>query len=197
MSPHEEVPLTDAAPADKHRRIAAVFSERTVGVRDWDAPAPVAGWTARDVVEHLVTWFPAFLHAGTGIARPAGPAAADDPVGAWRTHGAAIQDLLDDPASTDVVFSHEHTGTMPLPVAVDRFYTSDVFMHTWDLARASDLDHGLDRAECAAILAGMEPMDEVLRASGQYGPRMPVDDGADAVTRLMAFVGREPGWTPA
>ena len=196
MSPHEEVPLTDAAPADKHRRIAAVFSERTVGVRDWDAPAPVAGWTARDVVEHLVTWFPAFLHAGTGIALPAGPAAADDPVGAWRTHGAAIQDLLDDPASTDVVFSHEHTGTMPLPVAVDRFYTSDVFMHTWDLARATGQDDTLDPGMCAGMLEGMEPMAEMLYASGQYGPRVPVPEGSDVQTRLLGLIGRDPDWRP-
>ena len=28
----------------------------------------------------------------------------------------------------------------PLAQAVDRFYTSDVFMHTWDLARATKQD---------------------------------------------------------
>ena len=42
----------------------------------------------------------------------------------------------------------------------------------------------------------MEPMDDVLRASGQYGPRMPVADDADPVSRLMAFVGRDPAWVP-
>jgi hypothetical protein len=24
-----------------------------------------------------------------------------------------------------------HTGELPLDVAIDRFYTTDVFMHTW------------------------------------------------------------------
>jgi hypothetical protein len=39
---------------------------------------------------------------------------------------------------------------------------------------------------------GMAPMDEVLRASGHYGPRVAVPDDADAQTRLLAFIGRQP-----
>lgn len=34
---------------------------RLVGAAtDWSAPAPVPGWTARDLVRHLVDWFPGF-----------------------------------------------------------------------------------------------------------------------------------------
>jgi hypothetical protein len=38
----------------------------------------------------------------------------------------------------------------------------------------------------------MEPYDEMLRASGQYGPRVEVPAGADEQTRLIAFMGRLP-----
>jgi hypothetical protein len=38
----------------------------------------------------------------------------------------------------------------------------------------------------------MEPMDEVLRQSGHYGPRVEVADDASPGDRLMAFVGRTP-----
>ena len=38
----------------------------------------------------------------------------------------------------------------------------------------------------------MEPRDQVLRASGQYGPRVEVPVDADAQTKLIAFVGRQP-----
>ena len=41
-----------------------------------------------------------------------------------------------------------------------------------------------------------EPMDQILRSSGQYGPRVPVKDNADAQTQLVAFIGRDPEWTP-
>ena len=80
------------------------------------------------------------------------------------------------------VLSDPHIGDVPLPEAVDRFYTADVFMHTWDLARATGQDETLDAETCAAMLAGMEPMDEVLRSSGQYGPRVEVPDDADLQT---------------
>ena len=79
-----------------------------------------------------------------------------------------------------------------MPEAVDRFYTADVFMHTWDLARATGQDETLDPERCAAMLEGMEPMDELLRSSGQYGPRVPVPDDADPQTKLLAFIGRDP-----
>ncbi|MDQ3312282.1 MAG: TIGR03086 family protein, partial [Actinomycetota bacterium] len=71
-------------------------------------------------------------------------------------------------------------------------YTADVFMHTWDLARATGQDETLDPDRCDEILAGMEPMDEVLRSSGQYGPKVDVPADADVQTRLLAFIGRDP-----
>jgi uncharacterized protein (TIGR03086 family) len=81
--------------------------------------------------------------------------------------------------------------------AIDQFYTSDVFMHTWDLARATSQDDRLNPSFCASLLAGMEPMEDVIRSSGQYGPRVPVPDDADAQTRLLGFIGRDPYWTAA
>ena len=71
-------------------------------------------------------------------------------------------------------------------------YTSDVFLHQWDLARATGQDETLDGTKCAVMLEGMLPMDEVLRQSGQYGPRVQVPDDADVQTKLLAFIGRNP-----
>jgi uncharacterized protein (TIGR03086 family) len=85
---------------------------------------------------------------------------------------------------------------MPLGDAIDRFYTSDVFLHTWDLARATGQDEVLDPELCASMLEGMQPLDELLRASGQYGAAVPVPADADAQTRLIGFIGRDPDWTP-
>jgi hypothetical protein len=38
----------------------------------------------------------------------------------------------------------------------------------------------------------MEPLDDMLRASGQYGPKVAVGADADEQTRLIAFTGRRP-----
>ena len=180
-------------PAETHRETAALFTERVKGVPadGWDAPAPCEGWVARDVVGHLVGWFPGFLESGAGITLPRGPAVEDDPVGAWTVQNDAVQALLDDPTTADKVMSDPHFGEVPLDEAIDRFYTADVFLHTWDLARATGQDETLDPERCAEMLAGMEPMDEVLRSSGQFGPRVPVADDADVQSKLIAFVGRD------
>jgi hypothetical protein len=68
-------------PADRHREIGRVFTDRVRGTRSWDVPAPVSGWVARDVVRHLVEWLPAFLAAGSPVRLPAVPAVDDDPGG--------------------------------------------------------------------------------------------------------------------
>ena len=184
-----------SGPADEHRRIAGAFTATVEGAAPaaWDQPG--AGRRAGSPAtssRHLVEWFPAFLDGATGITLPAGPSVDDDPVGAWRTQTDAVQALLDDPDTADREHDLPHIGRMPLGQAIDMIYTSDVFMHRWDLARATGQDETLDPDKCAAMLEGMLPMDEVLRQSGQYGPRVDVPDDADVQTKLLAFIGRTP-----
>ena len=183
-------------PAEEHRAIAGMFSERVRGVAGdgWEAQSPVADWRTRDVVRHLVEWFPGFLAGGSGIELAAGPSVDDDPVKAWEVHAAAVQEVLDDPEAGTTAFAHPHLPEIPLAQAVSRFYTNDVFMHTWDLARATGQDDRLDGARCRELYEGMLPMDEMLRQSGQYGARVPVPDDADWQAKLLGFIGRDPGW---
>ncbi|WP_132993194.1 maleylpyruvate isomerase family mycothiol-dependent enzyme [Gordonia zhaorongruii] len=182
--------LNDMTPADRHRAIAAGFAGEVAATDDWSAQSPVAEWSARDVVGHLVGWFPEFLAAGE-VVLPACPSVDDDPAAAWAAHAAAVQHILDgdDP---DRDFTHPYLGTMPLSTAVDRFYTADVFMHTWDLAQAGGRRPGLDEGFANELLSGLAAMEEVLRSSGQYGPVVAIADDAGPVVRLAAFIGRDP-----
>ncbi|MGC4808485.1 TIGR03086 family metal-binding protein [Micromonospora sp. DT233] len=178
--------------ADDHRAVAKAFAERVRGVApaDWDNPAPCEGWVALDVVRHLTEWLPAFLSAGAGIELPKGPTVDEDPLAAWVAHSDGVQALLDDPATSGQMLANPHVGEMPVDQAIGMVYVPDVFLHTWDLARATGQDERLDPDRCAQLLAGMLPMDDVLRGSGQYGPRAEVAEDADAQTRLLAFIGR-------
>ena len=181
--------------ADEYREIAGRFTALVDGVPDetaWARPAPVPGWTARDVVRHLVEWFPGFLEGGAGVTLPVGPDVDDDPVAAWRTMSDGVQAVLDDPGSAQKALVNPHIGEVPLPAAISRFFTADVFMHTWDLARATGQDETLDPQRCAVLLDGMQPLDGLLRSSGQYGPKVEVPDDADVQTRMLAFIGRDP-----
>jgi uncharacterized protein (TIGR03086 family) len=181
------------APADRHAAIAGGFGRLVAQTSDWSATAPVDGWTARDVVAHLVEWFPGFL-AGGDVDLPAGPAVADDPVTAWQHHADAVQALVEQRG--DEPFTHPQAGSHRLADAVDRFYTADVFMHSWDLARATGQDARLDEDFAARLLEGMRPIEQLMRDSGQYGPAVPVAADAPVVDRLMGFIGRDPGWRP-
>ncbi len=184
--------------ADRHRSVAAEFSATVdaVGPAAWDQPAPPDGWVARDVVGHLVEWFPSFLVGSTGIELPDGPSVAEDPAGAWHAQTEAVQALLDDPSTAEQVHDFPHMGSMTLGAVVEQIYISDVFLHRWDLGVATGQQVELDGDTCAEMLAGMEPMDEVLRTSGHYGPRVAVSEDASAQDRVLAFIGRDPAWRP-
>lgn len=179
--------------SERYRRVAGAFTERVRSVPDdaWDNPAPCDGWDARDVVRHLVEWIPSFFANNTDVRLALGPAVDDDPVGAWQALDVSIQALLDDPDAA----SREYDlpmGRMTLESAIGMICIGDVLVHTWDLARATGLDDSLDSDEVHGMLAGMEPMDEMLRTSGHYGPRVVVPEDADEQTRLIAFTGRRP-----
>jgi len=189
---------TATSPADEFREIGGHFGDLCANARidSWDDQSPVEEWKARDVVRHLVEWFPAFLEDGAGVVLSPGPSVDEDPVAAWAHFHDQVLSLLEDPASADKVLSNPHIGDIPLLQAVSQFFTSDVFQHSWDLAKATGQDATLDPDRCAAMLAGAEPYEDAMRQSGQYGPRVEVPEDADAQTKFIAFIGRDPGWRP-
>lgn len=186
----------DSTPADEHREIAGRFTRlvEAVPAAAWSNPTPVAGWRARDVVGHLVEWFPGFLSAFAGVELTPGPSVDDDPAAAWTTMNDQVQALLDDPASVEVTLTIPHADPTPLPRGIVQYFSGDVFMHSWDLARATGQDATLDPRRCTEMVTGMEPIEELMRSSGQYGPRVEVAADADPQTRLLGFIGRDPAW---
>lgn len=185
---------TPASPAKQHAHDAARFTElvESATTGDWARPSPVAEWTALDIVQHLVEWSRSFLK-GAGIELPDLDVEAD-PVACWKRHVTDIQAILDHPAGR--VLSNPHTGDKPVDEAIDQFYTADVWMHSWDLAKALGREPDLDQERCGAALAAMRSMEQMLRDSGQFGPAVPVAPDASAQDRLMAFIGRDPAWRP-
>jgi len=179
--------------ADRYRKVSEAFTRRVVSVPAdaWDRPAPCAGWVARDVVGHLVEWLPAFFFDTFDLDHPPVPSVEADPAAAWSVVDGTIQSALDDPAVAARVRSTP-MGDWTFAQTIDTICTPDVLIHTWDLARATGLDERLDPDEIHRFASAMEPMDEMLRASGQYGPRVPVSDEADEQTRVLAFLGRRP-----
>lgn len=181
-------------PVARYFAISDGFTTLVENTDDWNAQSPVSEWKARDVVWHLVDWVPGLLSVGSSVQLPLRDPSTNDPAQDWRRFDNGLRDILMRPETATAEFAHPQAGTMPLGNAIDMFITPDVFMHSWDLAQATDQPTELDADFAAELLAGMEGIDEMLRASGQYGPRVPAPADADAQTRLMAFVGRDPNW---
>jgi uncharacterized protein (TIGR03086 family) len=182
-----------SATAQRYNRAAEGFALRVDAIsgEGWDRPSPCAGWSAGDVVAHIVEWVPAFFRDARGPELPewcpeTGPAEA------WRNLDAAIRAALENPATAAGVVHHPMAGEHRFDAAVGQFVLGDLLIHTWDLARATGLEETLDPELVHDMLLGIEPLDAVLRASGQYGPRVPVPVGASEQTRLIAFTGRQP-----
>lgn len=188
--------LREMSLVERYHSAADTFTDRVRGTQDWDAPSPVPEWRARDVVGHLTTWLPALLRAGSPVVLDPVPSADEHPVAAWTATDAQIRRLLEDPATEQVTFSHEHIGELPLPAMLDQYFTSDVVFHTWDLARATGQDDRLDEEFIAGALEGMAAQEEMIRASGQFGQQQPVEDDATTQERFLAFIGRDPHWAP-
>jgi uncharacterized protein (TIGR03086 family) len=179
-------------PGERFRRIAGGFTDRVeqVPAGAWSNPAPCEGWTARDVVGHLVGWVPYVIgQAGIEFA----PVSVDtDPAAAWASLVARLQTCLDDPDVACREFDAGPPGRLTVERAIDMLVTGDVLIHTWDLARAAGLDERLDAVFVHTMFEGMQPFDDILRASGHYGPKVAAPEGADEQTRLLAFTGRNP-----
>lgn len=182
------------SPAEQHAYDAERFAAIAASAQpqDWSRPSPVPEWTARDVVGHLLEWLPGFLNQADVTLPPVD--AAGDPVAAWRQRTADVQRLLEERGET--VFRSRMFDDMPLAAAIDRFYTADIWMHSWDLGRALGQEVDLGEERCAAALEGMAPIDDLLRSSGQFGAKVPVPETASAQDRFVAFIGRDPSWQP-
>jgi uncharacterized protein (TIGR03086 family) len=190
----EDDPVTEVA--ERFATVAAGFTRcvEAVAPLAWQNASPCEGWTAADIVSHVTTWIPSFFNGVAGLALPVGPSVDGNPVAAWTALRDALGAVLADPTESSREFDGP-PGRMSIEQSIDMIVTGDLLIHTWDLARATGLDETLDAEQVHRMFAGVEPYDEMLRSSGQYGPRVMVADDADEQTKLIAFMGRNPSHT--
>lgn len=185
--------LTEASPAERHRQIAAQFTRLIEGTTDWSVLTPVPEWSAGDVVDHLTSWFPGLMAmCGIELPQATGQRAND-----FAAQTEAVQALLDDPDAAAQPVTIGPMPAQPLAVVIDNFYTIDVFLHGWDLAKATGQEIELDTDSAISMHAGMTALGPALQASGHYGPPVPVPADDTPQRRLIGLIGRNPDWQPA
>jgi uncharacterized protein (TIGR03086 family) len=176
--------------ADRYDRLAGGFAAKVASVPAgrWENPSPCAGWTARDVVRHVIDGHGIFLGQ---VGRDLGsiPSVDDDPVAAFDATRRIVLADLEDPARAKEEYDG-FFGRTSFEAAIDRFMAFDLLVHGWDLARAAGLDDRLDPAEVKLQIEQAPSFGEPLRSSGACGPELQAPAGADEQTRLLAFLGR-------
>jgi uncharacterized protein (TIGR03086 family) len=167
---------------------------RQVGDHQWQAATPDAGWSASDLVNHLVSedlWAPPLL-AGSTIAevgdRFDGDVLGGDPKAAWAAAAAeAVRAVEADGAMDRIV--HLSFGDFPGSEYTLQLF-ADHLIHAWDLARAIGADEHLDEELVASCATWFDSVEEAYRNAGVIGARPPVPGDADAQTLLLARFGR-------
>jgi uncharacterized protein (TIGR03086 family) len=178
--------------SERYERLGDVFAAKIAAVpaERWDSPSPCDGWTARDIVSHVINTQGMFLGFIGRDAAP-GPSVSDDPGGAWSAARANVQTSLDDPEVAATEFQG-YTGPSTFEAAVNRFLCFDLVVHGWDLARATGLDETIDPEDLARVQAAADAFGEMLRSPQAFGPAVEPPPGANDQQKLIAFLGRQP-----
>jgi uncharacterized protein (TIGR03086 family) len=179
--------------SERYRRNSERFLDLIRAVPDdaWNAPSPCEGWTARDVVQHIVDTQGMFLRL-VGREQVDLPSCTEEPLGAATAAFAQVLADLEDPDAASTTFEGQAFGTQTFAAAVDRFLSFDLVVHGWDLARATGQDDAmpsdeLDRLERASQEFGDSG---AMRGPGGFGPELDPPPGADRQQRILAFLGR-------
>jgi len=148
-----------------YARLADDFAATISAVDDdqWGLPSPCDGWTARDLVGHVVDAHGIFLRL---VGRELGdiPSVEDDPAAAFAAARAVVAADLDDPERAGATFDGL-SGRTTFEEAIERFLVGDLLIHCWDLARATGGDERLDLDDY--------PVGQAQRSSGSIPPVVP------------------------
>jgi uncharacterized protein (TIGR03086 family) len=199
------------SPIDSLARALEHTARLVEGVPDdqWDRPTPCAGWSVRDLVDHLVAGNRLFARAllgeppspgssgsgsGSSGSGSAGSGSAGSPVAAMAYRESA--DTLLAAFASPGVLERPVTvpfGTVPGVVAL-HLRLVEALVHGWDLARATGQRPSGDEAAAEQALAFTRPqLGRVPAERSPFGPPQPVADDAPALDRLAACLGREVG----
>jgi uncharacterized protein (TIGR03086 family) len=180
--------MTDSSVAETYAELAAGMAEviAVLAPREWDAASPCEGWSARDVLAHLIDTERDYL-MGHGLSLPARPDLSD-PAAAWAAHTAAVRALLADPEIPVRPFDG-HFGPTTIGAALLQFYGFDLIAHRWDLAAVTGMPYRFTDSELDSLEQSVAGWGEALYMEG-ICKRAESAHGTDRQARVLAALGR-------
>jgi uncharacterized protein (TIGR03086 family) len=86
-------------------------------------------------------------------------------------------------------------GATPMPAAVvGPMMLAEFVLHGWDLARAIGVPYDVPAELGEVTLSAVQPLAQMGRDGGWYGPEVPVPADAPAFDRALGLAGRDPAW---
>jgi uncharacterized protein (TIGR03086 family) len=149
----------------------------------------------RALVNHLVSGnlWAVELVAGKTIAevgqRLDGDVLGDNPLASYDSSLSAAQSALARPGAMEAI-CHVSYGDIPAAVYCSHRIL-DIFIHGWDIARATGQDSTLDPELVDIVYAMFKPQAAMLQASGAFAQPVEVPTESDTQTRLLALLGRD------
>jgi uncharacterized protein (TIGR03086 family) len=177
---------------------------RAVAADQLTARTPCTDYDVRAVIDHLAwaavlsqraaTRTP-FEHDWSSLT-PA-PFLDGVPVAEWAQRVPAELDTAADAWADPAAWEGETLmGTAAMPASVvGPMMLAEFVVHGWDLARAIGVAYDVPDDLGAAVLAAVQPLAQMGRDGGWYGPEVPVPAGAPAFDRALGLVGRDPAWS--
>ena len=157
----------------------------------WDNPTCCEGWSARQVAGHASWVLQSIAASASGGPRPGEQAEADvaghDPTATLCASVDSCLAALDQPGVLAKVAATPF-GEMPIDNFIGAIWV-DPLTHAWDIADAAAIDSGIDAQTAAQAKANLEPIADLMRSSGAFGPAVE-PEADDALSSFVAFVGR-------
>lgn len=181
---------TDTAAAYQSALAPLTAVVRGIAPDAWDAPSPCEGWSARDLLGHVIGTQRDFFE-GHGVDLGPAPDLAD-PADAWQRHVDRVAPVVADDDAMGRDFDG-HDGPSTVGATFARFYVFDMLVHRWDLAVAGGVEGWLTDDELDRIEASADSFGPALHSDGVCGPAVEPPAGADRQTRVLARLGRVAG----
>ncbi len=155
---------------------------------DWRADSPCEGWTAADVLAHVIDTQRDFFARHVLDLGERGDVEAD-PAAAWRGHDEAVRRLFRDETVVDRDIEG-FFGPTTLGQTLLTFYGFDLVAHGWDIAGAAGRELRFHDAELDLLESAIAGFGEHLYTEGICAPAVTVPDDADRQVRVLARLGR-------
>lgn len=163
-----------------------------LSVADWDAASPCEGWTAADVLDHVMDTHRDFVSRhGREI-----PLVPGTPAEQWQQHSAAMAALVGDEEFTGTALETPFGDSTVGQVLLD-FYGMDLIVHRWDLATSQGIDHALREDELDEVDAAVDGYGPTVYGPGLFADPVEVPPDADRQARVLARTGRSVTRPPA